>query len=596
MRCFRTAASCLIALTLSVPAIRAETPNADLPLSPLRLVPDGADLLVQAPQPRRLLHTLTSTNLLKQVQQIEPVLDLLNSTNARRARQLVAYFEKELGLPWPQLLDRLAGRGIVLSVQFDTPARLLLVIEGEDDRLTQQFFQLGLKMVEQELARQEAKDKPIKGSYNGFETVRIGAEFRAAFAGPALFLSNSEKALHAALDRCPNNGAKSMAVAPGVRDAAQLLPPQPLVSFWLNMAKVRQSPEAKAAYQAPPRDDPQLTVLLGHYLDLLGRSPFVCAGIYGDKDGFSATIRTPRGREGMGADQLLHLPPAGAPGSRPLLEPKNVLYSESKYFDIANVWKERKNLFNEKQVAQLEKFQKQVAPFLIGTKLSKLLMQAGPYYRFVAAHQPHTSYKTTPRISIPAFALVWELREPEAFGKSMETILRAIALLTGSSVNLQMVQEQYKECKLIGYRFPEDQSLTGDVDNLRFNFTPCFARVGDQLVVSSTIDLCRELVDLIQKEGTAPARGHPSTARAQLYGAGAAAYLRTIEDLLVTQATLDQAVTPAEARQQVKAFLDIIRGLGMLTLEPRFHGKTFQYDIRLLPVSDARPQEFQKGR
>jgi len=88
-------------------------------------------------------------------------------------------------------------------------------------------------------------------------------------------------------------------------------------------------------------------------------------------------------------------------------------------------------------------------------------------------------------------------------------------------------------------------------------------------------------VDLIQKEDTSPARGDPSTARIRLYGSGVAAYLQTIEDLLITQTTLDQAVTPQEARHQVKAFLDIIRGLGVLTLEPRFHEKTFQYDIRL---------------
>ncbi len=596
MRRFRTAASCLIALAFSVPAIRAETPNPDTPRSPLRLVPEGADLLIQAPQPRRLLETLTTNDLLKQLQQIDPVVDLLGSTNVRHLRQLVAYFEKELGLPWPQLLDRLAGRGIVLRVQFESKPPLLLIIEGDDARLTQQFFQLGLKIVEQELARQDLKDKPIKGSYKGFETVRIVGDFHAAVAGSALLLSNSEKALHAGLDRVQSSSAKSMAEVPGVREAVQLLPPQPLVSLWLNMAKVRQSPQAKAAYQAPPRDDPQLTVLLGHYLDLLGRSPFVCAGVYGDKDGFLATLRTPRGREGMGADKLLHLPPTGAPGSRPLLEPKNVLYSESKYFDIANVWKERAELFNEKQVKQLEKFQKQAAPFLIGTKLSKLLMQAGPYYRFVVAHQPHTSYKTTPRISIPAFALVWELREPEAFGKSMESILRAIALVSGFSSNLQLVEEQYKDCKLIGYRFPEDQALRDDVDNLRFNFTPCFTRAGDQLIVSSTINLCRELVDLLHKEGGAPSRGHASTGRARLYGSGVAAYLRTIEDLLVTQTTLDRAVTPAEARQQVKTFLDIIRGLGVLALEPRFHGKTFQYDIRLLPVSAAQAQTDRKER
>ncbi|HEY7426904.1 MAG TPA: hypothetical protein VH682_21895 [Gemmataceae bacterium] len=581
MRPFHFAAS-LIALSFCVVALRAETPKPQTPPGPLRLLPDQADLLVEVPQPRRLVETLTTLDMLKQLQQLAPVRELFDSTNARRFYQLLAYFEKELGAPWPQLLDRLAGRGAVLGIKFGPkPAPSLLVIQGRDEKLMRQFFQLGLSVVEQELARQEAKDKPVKKMYEGIDTVRIGAEFHAAVAGDALFLSNSEKALHTGLDRQLGRGAKSMADVPGLREATELLPPEPLVSFWLNMETVREAPAAKALYQSLPRDDPNLTVLLGHYLDLLGRSPFVCAGLYRDKDGFTATARVPRGRDGMGLDQLLHVPPPGKPGSRPLLEPKNVLYSESNYLDVSRIWTERDRLFNEKQVKALEQFDKKSAPFLVGAKIDKLLTQAGPYYRFVAAHQSSVGYKTTPKISIPAFALVWELREPEAFGKAMETILRGAALLGGAQANLKLAEEKYKDCKLVGYRFPEDKPIKGDVNDLRFNFSPCFTRVGDQFIACSTIELCRELVDLLQKEGTTPARGDAAPTRSRLYASGTAAYLTTIEELLVTQITLDQAVKPKEAREQVRMFFDLIRQLGVLTLGSRFQDKMSQYDIRL---------------
>jgi len=265
------------------------------------------------------------------------------------------------------------------------------------------------------------------------------------------------------------------------------------------------------------------------------------------------------------------------------LEPKNVLYCESIYLVVSRIWTERDRLFYDNQVKRLEKFEKQATPFMAGAKLSKLLTQAGPYYRFVAAHQPHVGYKKTPKISIPAFALVWELREPEAFAKSMETVLRGAALLGGAQADLKLVEETCKDCKLIGYRFPEDKSLKGDVNDLRFNFSPCFTRVGDQYVVSSTIELCRELVELIQKEGTKPARGETAPVRVRLYASGGAAYLKTIEDLLVTQATLDQALTPQEAREQVKTFLELIGQLGVFSLGSCFDDKSFRYDIRLQP-------------
>src|SRR5262249_20254944 len=55
---------------------------------------------------------------------------------------------------------------------------------------------------------------------------------------------------------------------------------------------------------------------------------------------------------------------------------------------------------------------------------------------------------------------------------------------------------------IVGYRFPEDEPLKGDDRNVRFNFSPAFVVVGDQFVVSSTIELARELADLLDKDGT----------------------------------------------------------------------------------------------
>ncbi len=579
MRGFLCLAGCTIALTAGLVSGRAEAPSERL--SDLaRLLPEETDVVVRSSNPRFLIETLLRLDGYQTFRQLSFGRELYDSTNLRRFRQLVAYFEKELELPWPQLLDRLASRGAVVGIKIGpNPAPVLFVVGGDDDKLMRQFFHLAIKIIEQELARQEVKVAPIKGTYKGTDTVRVGNDFHAALAKSTMMLANSETALRAGIDRLQGNG-KCVADSPSYAEANKILPPDSLVTFWLNLETVKQSPQAKALYKAPPRDDPILTILFGKYLDLLGRSPFVCAAIHRDREGLLTSIRLPRGREGMGADRLLHVAPAGAAGSRPLLEPKNVLYSESNYFDLANVWKERTKLFNEKQTAQFEKFDKQAFPFLGGVKPSSLMARAAPYYRFVAAHRDKNEYKKTPKISIPAFALIWELREPEAFGRSMETILRGAALLGGGQFDLKLVEEKYNGVNLVGYFFPEDKLIKGDTNDLRFNFTPCFTRVGDQFVVASTVSLCRELVDLLQKERTS-SRGDTSTAQRRFYGTGAAAYLRTIEDLLRTQSMLDSAKTPSEARQDVKGLLEAIQRLGTFSLVPRLHDKTFQYDIRL---------------
>src|SRR5207247_5811393 len=109
-------------------------------------------------------------------------------------------------------------------------------------------------------------------------------------------------------------------------------------------------------------------------------------------------------------------------------------------------------------------------------------------------------------------------RDPE-FGKALEAILRVAALLTGTQAKLKLAEETVDGVKLVGYRFAEDSSLNGDAQNFRFNFSPCFAAVGDQLFAASTIELGREMVTQLQK--AAPTGGEPPVAtQSPLYSPG----------------------------------------------------------------------------
>jgi hypothetical protein len=571
----RHCAGGLVVFALFVAPLRAEAPA-----SPLRLMPDQAELLLQIKQPRRLVETITSLDEIKQLQNFSAIKEALGSTNVRRFYQLVAYFERKLGASWPELLDRLAGGGLAVSVKVGpNPAPALLVVQGTDGKLMAQFAQIGLELIEQEMARQEKPVKIEKGSYQGLETASLGKEFHAAVVGPSLLIANNDKTLHAALDLHLGRGQKSMADKPGVAESADLLPKETLVSLWYDMEYARQTPQGKSFFTVP-RDAP-LTVVAGGLLDVLGRTPYVCAGFAPDKDSLLLTVRMPRGREGMGMEQALHLPPPGQPGSRPLLEPRGVFYSTSFYLDPARFWLDRAYLFNDNQAKGIEKADKNVPPFLAGIKLSKILTQAGPYFRFVAANQTKTGYQRTPKQPIPAFALVTELREPEAFSKAMDGVLRGAALLGGARFNLKLVEEKYKDCQIVGYRFPEDGTVKEDINDIRFGFSPCYVTVGNQFVACSTLELCRELIDLLQQEAKAPPSGSPAAHRTKLYAVGGAEALAASEDQLIAQTILDRAATLEEARAEVKAIIALLRKLGGFTIDETFSARDLHYDFRL---------------
>jgi hypothetical protein len=575
-RPLRPLLACL-ALALATTALRAAPPD------PLRLVPEQADVCIEVKQPARLVQTVLGLDLLKEARNLDAVAEFLDSTNLRRFQQLVAYYEKELGAPWPDLVERLAGGGVVLAVKFaPNPAPALLVLQGKDKELTGKFFHLALEVAEQELARQELPAHIEKGSHRGVETAHLGKDFCAAVADTALLVSNNQDALHAAIDLHLDGPAKSLAGSKSLAEAHKLLPAEPLLRAWVNLEPVHKLEQAKEAFHIP-RDSFLLTILFSGYLDVAGRSPFAAAGVYGNPDGFLATVRLPRGREGMPEVLSTHIPPPGEPGSRPLLEPKGVLYSESFYLDVGKFWDQRAKLFPDKQVKSFEEADANSGRFPFSTlKLSKALTQAGAYHRVVVARQSDTGYKITPKVTIPAFAVVVEERDPEGFGKAAEAGARAAALFGGAQFGLQLAEEKHGKHTLVGYRFSEKTRVPADTSDIRFNFSPCFVNVGNQFVASSTLELGRALVDILEKETSDPTpHGAAATVRTRLYGGGGAEFLHGLEDVLLTQTILDRALPPEQARGEVKALLDLVRRLGTLDVETAYGARDFRYDVRL---------------
>src|SRR6266849_4791816 len=334
--------ACLVVL-VGAGSVRAESP----PPSPLRLIPDVADVVIEVKNPRQLVEAIVTLDAVKGFMGLEAVQEFYDSTTSRRFYQLLAYFEKELGAKWPELLDKLGGGGAALGVKIGPdPAPALFVLQGKDEALLRKFFKLALEIGESELARNESKEKPEKGEYRKIETVHIGDKFYAAVAGSALLVSNQEKALQAGIDLHLYGDKKSMIHSTGVAEAKKLLTPDPLATEWLNLESVRKAPGADKIFTLP-RNEANLTILFGNYLDLAARSSYLCAGFYRKGESLLTTIRVPSGREGMTAELELHAAPADQPGIRPLLEPKGVMYSNSSYLDVGKFWEQREKLFTK---------------------------------------------------------------------------------------------------------------------------------------------------------------------------------------------------------------------------------------------------------
>jgi hypothetical protein len=580
---------CVAALALFAPLTARAADSAD----PLRLVPASADLVVKVEHPRAVADLAVKLAGTPELAGFRGYRDYFESTNYRLFRQLVGHFERELGSGWPDLVDELAGGGVVLALKFGKkdPEPAVIVIQGRDAKLMEKFFHKLLDVAEQELARQGLHDVYTKESYRGIETYRRGDDIHAAVLGAALVYSNRLEGLHSAIDLHLDPSKESLLQKKSLVDARPLVPGDALAWVWISLDYAHKSEELKPLFALPANFFP-FQVTFGGLLDSLRRSPFLVIA-FREHDGTATlSLRLPSGTKGMHDIVRAHVPPENQVGALPLLSPEGVLYSVSYYLDLGWFWNKRAVLLPPDQLKQAEQFDKTSKGFLYGTAFSQLLDLSGTHQRFVVVKQQDRGYTFKAPSYQPAYALVLEPRDVEAFAKALDGPLGGLSFLAGLKAPMTKFEEDHGHGKISGYRFVENDANKSLGDGVLFNFTPCRARVGNQYIISSTVDLARLLVDEIEKTNSdktssrqpaSDATSGPVTHQSRLSFAGLSDYLAGTKKQLITQNMLQQGNTAEDAEKEVSLFLGLLDHLGRVETTTRYLPDQYQFDAKIVP-------------
>ena len=555
-----------VALLLAAPAAQAD---------PLDCIPPAAQVVVVSDSPRKLAEAFTGLDAFRAAQKLPQYKSVYDSAAAKRGLQLLALFEKELGAKWPDLLDQLAGNGVAFGLQFgDDPQPAILVLQGKDEAQVKRATDLALKTVEDDLARQGAKDVVKRYDLAGHPAAKIG-DFHAVRVGATTILSTNEAMLKAAVQQATTARAKSVQHK-ARRDAFTLLPKDALAWLWLDFASVKQSKSSKDFYDATRQDFLQ-TLFAGGTIDCLKRADFVALGVYKEAAGFRLSLRLPAGRSEFPPEFQLHAPPKGVPGSLPLLDPPGTLYSHSFHLDIAHLWNNRKTLANEEIRTALDKLDKDVSKVLPGSvKVGELIAMWGPHHRIVVANHDVPPYKTQPGTRFPAFGYVPTGRDPK-FAKANETVLRSAGIIASLTFGMTMAEHTHDGVTIVAYRFPEGKELADDPDGTRYNFEPCFAIVGEQLVVASTVELCKKLITEVKSPPKG--KGSPAVLRGKFSATGGADALASLPEPLITDAILGRGVGLDDARKEVAALVAWVKTLGTVRVELDIADKEYKLDL-----------------
>ncbi|MBN9520415.1 hypothetical protein J0H58_18115, partial [bacterium] len=193
-----------------------------------------------------------------------------------------------------------------------------------------------------------------------------------------------------------------------------------------------------------------------------------------------------------------------------------------------------------------------------------LLQAWGPHHRLVVVNRATQPYKTPAGQALPGFGYVASARDSK-FLTNVPGAIRAGALIASLQFGLKMTETTHDGVKIVAWRFPENKALPDDPDGLRFNFEPCFAVVGDSLVVASTVEVCQKLIPEVKRTAALP--GHAAVWRAKGYAASAADAIAAVPEPFITDTVLRTSTGLADARRQVEALTAWVRTLGTARVE-----------------------------
>lgn len=578
-----------------IASVVACSATVSLQAAPLDCIPKDSAVMLAIEEPAKATQFLLGMPAYQSALALPPVQDALDSTNVRRFMQFVKYVERELGQPYDQLLDGIAGQGIVVGIKtLEGQAPALIAIRGNDAKLVKQAHQLFMEMVAEEGARQNAigaVPEFTRSKYQGIEYYSLGDEFATVCHDNVILIANRHSTLKAGIALLKKPGSKmSLATVPEVAEARKLHAQPTLAWLWLNLKTFKSDPLVEEFLDDTQKDLLQ-NLVVGTTLDAIRRSDFVTVGLTGSDNQLSFSVRMPATDEGMPqALAELHGIKAkggdGRTGSLPLLEPKGVIYSQSFALDLAAFWANRQELVNKPELEQIEQGARDVSKIIPGGTLGDILMQSGPYHRIVVTQPGPALYQKQPDQKLPAAAYVTTFREP-GFGKFASQAIRAGALIAAFQIGIKMEEVKHDGVTIVTYRFPEDRLDPGyeDPGDLRFNAKPCFAVVDNHLIIASRPELIQELIPTLKAES----ERQPETGaawRGRTYADGLARILQDNPDQLITLAMLNDGITLSEAKAQVESFYRYVAELGETELSIDQSDAGYELRIRLeLPTN-----------
>ena len=199
----------------------------------------------------------------------------------------------------------------------------------------------------------------------------------------------------------------------------------------------------------------------------------------------------------------------------------------------------------------------------------------------------------SPSPSIPGGALIIELKDAKKFGRpfivafnSLVSILNITRMQQDSNAPSMLVRPEKVgkvDCYRVDLGLPENPKNPG----IEYNFTPSLAVTGNRVILGSTFDLVKLLVEESEKAGGGGKTGVPSYAKARIYidGRALGSILGPNLDFLAAQQVVNKGAGLEEAKKELTDLRELLSFIRDLQLESFREKEAVRLKLRLGLIS-----------
>ncbi|MCA8996946.1 MAG: hypothetical protein KDA80_08170 [Planctomycetaceae bacterium] len=586
----------ILILLLGTPTVCQAAPREIA--SPAEVLPGSVVLYAEVGEPVALGETLAKHPIVTQAKALPAWKKLSTSPDFAKGMVGLAMVEFKLGMTWQKALTKMTAQGLTFAIDAESKGAMIFAHAQDEELLTK------IRETFLEMARADAKGKgkpdPIKTvDYRGV-TVYQAKDFGFVQLGEWLLIGNHGELGKKVLDRILDDDGDSLAETETFQMACSGREESPLATAWgyLNLAAVRRKNPDHDIFQGKV-DDPPGEILLGGVIETLGKADVVTAELYPSATGISLDVAMPFDPETVSEARAHYFGPQGQGMAAPALAVPGVIASVSTYRNFSEMWLRAGELFPERVVDKMIEAESNLTTLFSGRDFGEeVLGSLGPQVQVLVAQQQYgTDGQPVPEIKLPAFALVFPMKEPEQtwsdLRRNFQNLIGFLNVTGAQNGNpqLDLLQEQTDDGEIVSamYVRPTDEDSEDPV-SIHYNFSPTVASANGLFVLSSTRQLAATILSAEPVDAAESDVGTNTTITLQV------PQLRTILiqniEQLIAQNMLEKGHTRQEAENEVTTLLDLLGLLdhGSLTLRTTADELLFQFGLDAKQVEEERDE------